>query len=430
MQTNAWPLALCCAGFLALAPAAAQDAPASAGRSEPRFEIGAEIRLRAETRDGVGENAAREDGFGLSRLQLNLTVRPSKDLRFFVQAQDARVVGLARGRSARPFRNALDFRQAYVGFGRVDGPVTLSVGRKEMDFLDGRLLGRRGWSNTSPTWDGASLDLRRGEDSVSLVAVSQVDVLDGFDLPSRTRFVVGAFGTIQSGLRGQKIEPFFLTTRRPAEFASNLGGMLRTVGSRFTGILAQSWDYQVILAAQWGVEENRTHQAWMGVWGIGRTIEAAPARPRLGLEWSYASGDRDPEDGRCGTFDTLFPSPHGRYGEQDITANRNIRILMAGVDLHPRKSLRVDVDFLDMRLASLQDGLYHINSRRRIAPPARGATSGFVGSELDLVVRYQASPKLEFRFGVSRFFAGEFVIRNLPDGGSQTFLNTGLTLKL
>ncbi len=421
---------LCAAAFSVVAQGSAQDTAPSSGPSEPRYEFGAELRLRGETRNGIGDNPARQDGFGLSRLRLNLTFRPSEDLKFFVQAQDSRVRGLASGRSARPWRNPMDFRQAYVAIGRADGPLTFSAGRRELDFVDGRLLGRRNWSNTTPVWDGSMLTLRRGDDSVNLLAVSQVDVLDGFDLPSRTRFIYGAIGVIESWVEGHLIEPFFLTTRRPRNLASNLGGLLRTFGSRFTGGFAQSWDYQVLLAAQNGGEEDYPQQAWMGVWGLGKTIEGAPARPRLGLEWSYASGDRDPLDGRSGTFDTLFPSPHGRYGEQDITSHRNIKILIAGVDLYPHKSLRIDLDFLDLRLASLQDGLYQTNFIRRIAPPPGGATSGFVGSELDLVVRYRPVPKIELRFGVSRFFAGEFVIRHLPRGESQTFLNTALTLQL
>ena len=430
MQVALRPLVLFSTGFFAVTQAAAQDTAASAGPSEPRYEFAAELRLRGETRYGIGDNPAREDGLGASRLRLNFTARPSEGVELFAQFQDSRVRGLGRGRNARSFRNPLDFRQAYVEFGRSDGPLTLSAGRRELDFGDGRLLGRRGWNNVSPTWDGSMLTLRRGDDSVNLLAVSQVDVLDGFDLPSRTRFIYGAIGSIESGAEGQTIEPFFLTTRRPRNFASNLGGLLRTVGSRFTGGFAESWDYQVILAAQRGGEKDYPQRGWMGVWGIGKTIEGAPTRPRLGLEWSYASGDRDPDDGRNGTFDTLFPSPPGRYGEQDITSHRNIRILLTGVDLHPCKSLRIDVDFLDLRLASLQDGLYQTNFRRRIAPPPGGATSGFVGSELDLVVRFRPAPKIELRFGVSRFFAGEFVIRNVPGGESQTFLNTVLTLEL
>lgn len=414
---------------IGLVGARAQDPPSGAAKEHRRFEFGAELRLRGETRSGIGENPAREDGLGLSRLYLNFTMRPTKDVKVFLQGRDARVWGLANGRSHVPFQNPLDFRQAYVAIGRENGRATLSAGRMELDFLDARLLGSRDWSNVSPMFDGSTLALRRGTDSVTLLGVSQVDALDGFDLPSRTRFIYGAIGAISSWAEGHLVEPFFLTTRRPIERGSNLGGLLRTVGSRVSGAFAQGWDYQVLLAAQSGGEDDNPHRAWAGVWEVGKTIQAVPYRPRLGLEWSYASGDRDPLDGRSGTFDTLFPSPHGIYGEQDLVSHRNIKILKAGVELHPHRKLQVNADFLDLRLASLQDGLYRLNFRQVVAPPPGGASDGFVGSEVDLVVRYRPVTQVELRFGISHFFAGDFVIRNAPGGESQTFLNTSLTYR-
>ena len=168
----------------------------------------------------------------------------------------------------------------------------------------------------------------------------------------------------------------------------------------------------------------------MAVGQVGRRFEDLPVRPRLELEWSYGSGDSDPDDGVNETFDTFHPSVHGHYGLQDLASLRNIRILIAGVDLHPTRSLTIDLDFLDLRLASLQDGLYQLNFLRRIAPPPGGATNGFVGSEVDLFVRYKPVSRLELRFGVSRFFAGPFVIENLPGGESQTFLYSSMVLTL
>ena len=414
---------------VAAVAARAQDPAAGAGEKPPRFEFGAELRLRGEARSGAGENAAREDGLGLSRLYLDFTMRPAKDVKVVLQGRDARVWGLARGRSSVPFASPLDFRQAYVAVGREEGPATLSAGRMELDFIDARLLGSRDWSNVSPMFDGSTLALRRGADSVTLLGVSQVEPLDGLDVPSRTRFIYGAIGAISSWAEGHLVEPFFLTTRRPVERGSNLGGLLRTVGSCVSGAFAEGWDYHVLLALQGGGEDDYRQRAWAGVWEVGKTIEAAPYRPRLGLEWSYASGDSDPLDGRSGTFDTLFPSPHGIYGEQDLVSHRNIKILKAGVELHPHDKLQVNADFLDLRLASLQDGLYRLNFRQVVAPPPGGASDGFVGSEVDLIVRYRPADKVELRFGISHFFAGDFVVRNAPGGESQTFLNTALTYR-
>jgi hypothetical protein len=415
--------------WLAIPPAAAasQAAPDS---PKPRFEVGAEIRVRAENREGIGENPAREDGFAISRLTLNLTFRPSEHVKIFLQPRDSRVAGLAPARNPRSARDPVDLRQAYVAFGSDDGPWTLYAGRRELNFMDARILGGRNWHNISPTWDGSMLTLRKGEDQVHLLACSQVDIRDGLNVPSRTRFLYGVFGTVKSWAPGQLVEPFFLTTRRPVVASSNLGGLLRTAGSRISGEFARSWDYQVLLAAQTGSVAGSQHRAWAGVWGLGRTFSTVPARPRIGAEWSYASGDSDPHDGRSGTFDTLFPSPHRIYGEQDIVGFRNVKILKTGLELQPRKVLKINLDFLDFRLASRRDGLYRTSFRRGIAAPAGGAASGSIGSELDLVLRYQPTRRVEVRFGVSRFFAGRFVSRNLPGGESQTFLVTALAIQL
>ena len=419
----------CRALLAALAPISAFG---QGGLSEqaPRYEFGAELRARAETRNGGGEDPTKQDAFGTTRVRLDATMRPTRQVRIFVQAQDSRVQGFARGRNDRALKDPIDLREGYVALGHEDGPLTLLVGRRELAFIDERIIGIRNWSNISPAWDGAQLVLRRGKESVNLLAVTQVDISDGFDPPSRTRWVYGAVGMVGSGLGGHQIEPFYFTSRRPVNLASNLGGVLRTAGSRVSGPLAETWDYQVILAGQGGRVRNQRQAAWMGVWALGKTLERRRLQPRLGVEWSYASGDSDPQDERIGTFDTLFPAPHRIYGEQDIVGLRNLRALKTGVQLHPRGTVQINVDFLDFRLASRHDGLYQTNFVARAHAPLGGASSSHIGSELDFVLRYTPVPKVEVRFGVSRFIAGQFVLREVPGGGSQTFLNTALLVTL
>lgn len=402
----------------------------SAREQAPRYEFGAELRARAETRNGGGDDPVKQDAFTTTRLRFDATMRPTRQVRVFVEAQDSHVQGFASGRDNRALKDPIDIRQGYVALGQEDGPLTLFVGRRELSFIDERIIGVRNWSNISPAWDGSELVLRRGKDSVNLLAVTQVDISDGFDPPSRTRWVYGAVGVIGSGLGGHQIEPFYFTSRRPVDLASNLGGVLRTAGSRIAGLLAETWDYQVILAGQGGRTQGQSQGAWMGVWALGKTLEQRHLRPRLGVEWSYASGDSDPEDGRIGTFDTLFPGPHRIYGQQDIVSLRNLRALKTGVELHPRRAWQINVDFLDFRLASRYDGLYQTNFVARAHAPPGGASSAHIGSELDVVLRYDPTPKVEVSIGVSRFLAGQFVIRRVPGGGPQTFLYTTLLVTL
>lgn len=417
------------AAVAALAPIAAL-CQNGAREQEPRYEFGAELRARAQTRNGGGDDPTKEDAFTTTRLRFDATMRPTRHVRIFVEAQDSHVQGFASDRDDRALKDPVDIRQGYLALGDDDGPLTLFVGRRELSFIDERIIGVRNWSNISPAWDGSELVLRRGKDSVNLLAVTQVDISDGFDPPSRTRWVYGAVGVIGSGLGGHQIEPFFFTSRRPVDLSSNLGGVLRTAGSRFSGLLAETWDYQVILAGQGGRTQNRSQGAWMGVWALGKTLEQRRLRPRLGVEWSYASGDSDPQDGRIGTFDTLFPGPHRIYGVQDIVSLRNLRALKTGVELHPRRAWQVNVDFLDLRLASRHDGLYQTNFVARAHAPLGGASSAHIGSEVDVVLRYAPTAKVEVSFGVSRFAAGQFVVREVPGGDSQTFLHTTLLVTL
>ena len=109
---------------------------------------------------------------------------------------------------------------------------------------------------------------------------------------------------------------------------------------------------------------------------------------------------------------------------------RNLRALKTGVELHPRSAWQINVDFLDFRLASRYDGLYQTNFVARAHAPPGGASSAHIGSELDVVLRYDPTPKVEVSIGVSRFLAGQFVIRQVPGGGSQTFLHTTLLVTL
>ncbi len=422
--------ALAAALGLLVAGVSARGDDAFRKEAEPRFQFGAELRARAETREGSGENPEREDRLATSRLRLDFAYRPRAGLSVFLQAQDSRVGSLGAGRIRAGFRNGLDLRQAYIAAGREDGPWTIRAGRQELSFIDDRVLGPRGWSNVSPTWDGSTLTLRRGSGELHLLGYTQAEIRDGLDPPSLSRFVYGMVGSAPVVGESLLVEPVLLTTRREVAPVSHLGGLVRTGGLRAAGAPAGVWEYQVILMSQGGGRADMPQRAWAGVWELGRTIPGAPASPRIGFEWSYASGDRDPGDGRNGTFDALFPSRHRHLGEQDLAGFRNLKYRETGVDLHPLRKLQVSVSLIDFRLASLRDGLYETGQDLRAAAPPGGASNSAIGSELDPTILYRPVREVQLRLGVSRFFAGPFVIASVPAGQSQTFLNAMLTIRL
>jgi len=52
----------------------------------------------------------------------------------------------------------------------------------------------------------------------------------------------------------------------------------------------------------------------------GYTFADAWAKPRLGLEFDYSSGERHAADGTHGTFDTCFQRNHKFYGSMDLVS--------------------------------------------------------------------------------------------------------------
>ncbi len=83
-----------------------------------------------------------------------------------------------------------------------------------------------------------------------------------------------------------------------------------------------------------------------------------PYKPRAFAEYNYASGDRNPHDGRVGTFDQFYPTGHDKFGLADQVGWRNIRDLHFGVEARPTRAVTAALGVHSWWLASATDGLY------------------------------------------------------------------------
>ena len=66
------------------------------------------------------------------------------------------------------------------------------------------------------------------------------------------------------------------------------------------------------------------HAAYAGIASVGYTWKESSLSPRLGIEYSYASGDEDPTDDEHGTFVHLYPTGHLFYGYADFSSLQNV----------------------------------------------------------------------------------------------------------
>ena len=181
------------------------------------------------------------------------------------------------------------------------------------------------------------------------------------------------------------VEPFVFW-RRDANLRGESGafGALNqtTVGVRWAGTLPARLDYSTEMAAQTGSLGTDSVRAWAGHWQLRRSL-GGPGAVRVASEYNFASGDADPADGRRGTFDQLYPTPHDKYGLADQVAWRNIHHVRVGAELVPGRKIQLTGSYHSWWLAEKRDGLYAAGGALA-ARVANGADSSHVGQELDL----------------------------------------------
>jgi len=412
------------------------------------------LELRANNFDfNSAHKVATDDTFLLQRFRLGATVQPTGWLKAYVQGQDAREIDSKR-RNA-PFvlgaegDDPFDLRQGYVEVGNAaECPLVVKIGRQELVYGDERLIGNFDWNNLGRTFDAVKL---RYEDSARKfwadAFAAHVVTIEGFGPSENTgwRFNQSNWDDTFAGLYAstrwvpkQTTDFYFLYRNKNNNnplYSDGLGNGARpydikqeiyTTGTRVKstpGTLG-GFDYEAEAAYQFGRDAGRIGAAYPNASGKslgheafaleargGYTWEEAPWKPRLGLEYSLASGDSDRNDSKDESFLNLFPTNHKFYGSLDLFAWKNVHNPSVSLKLAPHETVSVQLDGHAFWLYTNEDAWYRANAVATVRPldtAARNADK-FVGTELDLTVGYTPLKGLKFLAGYSHFFAGDYL---------------------
>ena len=376
------------------------------------LQLGGEYRARVEGFTGGGFKTNNEDTYLLSRLRLNMFLRAESWLKFGFQAQDARAFW-KKNPAAPPYQDTFDLRRGYIEIGDTEkGTFGVRAGRQELAFGDERLIGNSNYTNSARSFDALRGTLRSGRYHVDLFASRVVKQQDGeFDWSTPGNNFYGAYGGIEKLVPNSTVEPYFLWRRQSALKTEQgaVGTMnFGTVGVRWVGKLPSSWDYGLEMARQSGSLGTDTIGAWAGHWVLGKTLPTKHLRPRIALEYNYASGDDNPKDGHRGTFDQLYATGHDKYGMDDQVGWKNIRNARLTVETKPAKKWSAVAKYDAWWLADPHDGLYNAASTL-IVRVANGGAGRFVGQELDGAVAYNFSRQFQFGGGFGHIFPGTFL---------------------
>lgn len=386
-----------------------------------KLDIGGSMRLRFEHSDDFNIQRyadSSRDGFLLHRSRLDFNLSFSEQAHFYTQFQDARVYNSDFGKDdftlGCPYWNSFDLRQGYLEWRRIgETPFGLKLGRQSIFYGDNRIWGPGEWGNVGRyTWDAVKLIAEAKPAEVHFLFARRVTYDDHkfVDNHDANLDIFGAYAMLKN--LPCKLDLFWLTKYTdPYIVISKQGATAdlstHTIGFYIDGKFSGGWDYGGTFAHTFGDRNDARVEAYGANTRLGYTFEA-PWQPRLGAEYTYASGDSDSDDGVYRTFDGAFGAVDKMYGRMNLFSWMNIHDFQLSSSVNPTKKTKASLDWHLFYLDEAKDAWYYCNGRPQRHDPT-GQAGSTVGQEIDLVVSHSYSDHLKFQAGYAHFFPGGFL---------------------
>lgn len=395
----------------------------------PWIRLSAAERIRLESVEGLDYRPGGGDRYLLLRFRLGLMLRPAAWFRVYSELQDARAAWKTPPLRP-PNENTWDLRQAYVQFGVDENArFSLKVGRQEVNFGSGRLIGRSDWRNAGRAFDAALASFHEGRFRMTAFSLSVVVPRSGGLSHHQSGVAIhGLYGGIDNLIPHSVLEPTVMWRVAPG-YRTDAGVPAKlselTFGCRLAGMVTSRIDYAAEVAAQSGHIANDTTGGWMLSLVGGYTATSLRWRPRFFADYLSTSGDGQPDDGHRSTWHQLNPTHHDRNGLADQIGSQNIRSLRTGVRLTPSPNWAVAATLADWALANAKDALYD-TSGVVVARDPNGRAGTHIGIELDLETSYRLNRQVEGVAGIARILPGGFLKHTTP-GRPYTYPYLGLS---
>ncbi len=390
--------------------------------------LGGELRLRPELRLGERFGRGPQDKGGDFQLRGRLwgDVHVAGALRLFVDLEhatsndlDSVIAPIEQGR--------LDFNQAFaelrlpVGKGK----IVARVGRQEVGIGNQTLFDMREGANTRRSFDVARVMVQAGRwDGGVLAGNAVLEKVGSFDDGTNHDFDLAAahlgrnFG---SGANTGRVEALFLRTDRASltfDTAPAARDQRRSLALRYAG-KAKAWSLDLEGIRQWGRFGQRDIDAWYVTTTLAHAWQQG-WKPRLALRVDVASGDKNPTDGKAGTYFSAFARPltyNGDLGAQNMT------VVQPMLSLQPAKKLAIDLTAAGLWRTSTGDGVYSLGGQ--VLRRAAESDQHFFGKRATIAARYTVNPftTLGFYLNVTK------VAEDLPPSQDLRYAATYLTFR-
>ncbi|MBN9418551.1 MAG: alginate export family protein [Candidatus Eremiobacteraeota bacterium] len=391
-------------------------------RLTPHLEI--RERFEAITNPNLGGPPPdTPGGYLLRRYMPSLTAEWGDDAVLFAQLKS----GLANGRAggARPVDlDRLDLHQAWADLKLGEGE-RFKIGRQELLFGSGRLIGNREGPNVRLAFDALRLSHQQAGQRIDVFAGRPVSSSPGVfdDHPEKGRSLWGVYAAFNADyLPGRGAMDAYYLGSQGAGFEND---NRHSFGLRFYGT-AQSWDYNYETIYQTGMSGQQKISAWTVATDTGYTFQDLDLQPRLGLKLDVASGDDHAGDGRLGTFNALYPK--GAYfGELALIGPSNLMHVQPSVALHLNEDLKFTLEADFFWRQKLGDGVYGPGLNLLRAPGDSGSRN--IGWQWNNTLEWKATANTTLVLCYDRFFPGAF-LRETGPAKRIDFFATWVNFKL
>jgi hypothetical protein len=399
------------------------------------LSFGLEERMRAESMVDQSFKRGDTDTYLLNRWRFLMRIKPTSWLKIVGQVQDSRA-WWQQPPLQPPNTNRFDLKLAYAEFGNPESQwISVRVGRQLINYND-TIIADSEWRNQARSYDAVVANLHPAEHvRFGIFAASVVVPMDeGISHHQEGNNIYGIYGNLDNLIApSSMLEPFVLWRVDPSVSVVTPTKTItgpeseQAYGVRWKGLVLRNFDYSVEGIQEGGTDGTNNIRAWATTDGVAYRFAPLPWKPRVFTQYDYASGDKDPHGGTHGTFDTMYPTAHDRFGISDQFGWQNIEAIRAGVTVEPHHRWTVTAQWLDFWLSSATDSLYN-TSGGSIVRDIAGTDGTHIGNETDAYTWYELNRHVNVGVGVGHIFPGEF-LRRTEKGANFTYPYFALNFK-
>jgi len=388
------------------------------------LSISGEIRLRHELLNNYndkyyGANPLKgeaKDSFLLSRIKLGLEYIPADDFSIKIAMQDSRAFGWGFsgedwysrefGMEDNPHQDHIELNEAYIKKSFEPLPLVLIAGRQGIAYGDNRVYGPGEWKNSGKwIWDAAKISWKGDKNFLDLFyGKTTLHDPEKFSLTHRNGYEgAGIYGHIGYGTFA--LEP--LAALKINRDGNALYDRARTYysGLRFYDMDMSNLFYDATFIRSFGTKRlisgKEIDIAACGYHAeFGYYFEANSWKPRVGMAYSFATGD-DPATDKDERFDGLYGAGGRYYGRMNLMKWSNLKDMELFVVVKPSETLQIKGEYHRFRAHEKEDKWlsYKIDSM----------TKDHYGDEFDIVATYTFNQSWVLQSGVGCFIPGDYV---------------------